>query len=398
MKQLALSIFILIIFSCSITVGKDITNTTQKFIFSNFDPDSTTLIKETRLSDIYEMEKILLLDFPEDMFFEEISNVKIKGNRIFLLDSFGTRRIFVFGIDGKYLYTIDDYGEGPDKYSILMGFTVSHDGKEALVLDSNRSKIMHYDASNGKLLRTSELDFIGLRIARLPNSGYVFTQNDKKNLVITDNTFKVKYEALDQSHGQFFKVHVDFTEFKDKTTFQESYNENIYNVGATKTEVWRKVPTPDYQQLEALKREYPVDPYTIREFMEKANSYSRRRSYTEYENGFAFFSLKKDANKKFVKDFSTGKSYEFSYSDLVNDMTFTRAIPMFVLGNSTEDYLGIGYVNALNTSKEEILANIKKYGENEYSAQMKAIANKLTNDERDQLIFCLFKLKSNLTF
>jgi len=83
---------------------------------------------------------------------------------------------------------------------------------------------------------------------------------------------------------------------------------------------------------------------------------------------------------------------------LANDLTFTRALPMYSLGNSTEDYVGIGYVNALDTSKEEILANIKKYGENEYSAQMKAIANKLTNDERDQLILCFFKLKSNFSF
>jgi hypothetical protein len=399
MNNLAAFIFSILLFSCSISDSKAFASSIQTVIFSNFHPDSTTLVKETRLSDIYEMEKILLLDFPEDMFIGEVNNIKIKNNRIFILDSFTTKRIFVFSIDGKYLYTIDDHGDGPDKYSILMGFTISHDGKEVLVLDSNRSNIMHYDAANGKLIRTSKLNFPGLRIVRLPNAtGYAFLTNEEKTLVITDNSFKKKYETKDRDHGRFLKLSVHFIEYRDKTIFMEPFNESIYNVGATKTEVWRKVPTPDQKEVEELKKRLPANGTNYLEFLDKANSLARRKSYMEYENGFAFFSLKKDATKKIVKDFSTGKTYQFSYNDLVNDLTFTRALPMYALGNLTEDYVGIGYVNALNTSKEEILTNIKKYGENEYSAQMKAIANKLTNDERDQLIFCLFKLKSNLTF
>lgn len=379
---------------------KETTNTAEQKIQENspqpFIPVNAIRVDSAKLSRFYSMQSVTLLTFPEEIYIQDIDYIKVKDNKIFILDRFGLKQIVVFDLQGNYLYRINESGEGPGKYSILMGFTISHNGREVLIMDSNRQNILHYDVSNGQFLRSTRLTFPGLDIARVPGDAYVFSTNESKSIVVTDQEFNVVYQAIDREYGR--RVNLAFLELPDKTLYLQNYDENVYEIGKQETRIWRTAPTHDYDQLESLKQQYPAtNLQSVQEFMERTKGLGRRGAYMEYQNGIAYFSLKPNANRKYIRHFSSNKNFELNYNEIQNDLTYTRPLPMYVSGGFTEKYLGIGFVKASNTSKEEILENIVKWGESPYAPQMRAIADQLLGEEeRDQIIFCLFSLKPNI--
>jgi len=376
-------------------------NTTNLEILDNnreaFVPQNAIRVDKPNLSDFYELESLTLLTFPEGIFIRDIDYIKVSEHRIFILDRFSAKQIFVFDEEGNYLYRINEFGEGPGKYSMLMGFTISHDGKEVLIVDSNRQNILHYDISNGAFLRSTSFNFPGLDIARIPGGLYVFNTNESKSIVVTDQDFKVVYQSVDRDYG--LRLNQPFLELPDKTLYVQSYDENVYVIGEQETKIWRKAPTHDFDQLKTLKQQYPAtDQESVREFRDRARELGRRRAFMEYQNGFAYFSSKPNATRKYIRHFTSGKNFELYYNEIINDLTYTELLPMYASDGFTDKYQGIGYVRGSSTSKEEIVENIAKWGEIKYAPQMRTIADQLLReDERDQIIFCLFNLKAEIS-
>ena len=101
-------------------------------------------------------------EFIDDVHFVQLSSDELIGNitklqifedRIYVLDSFSAKKVFIFDRQGKLLKVIDDQGGGPKEYCQLGDMYINEDTRELIIADL-RGKYVHYNL-NGEWLRST---------------------------------------------------------------------------------------------------------------------------------------------------------------------------------------------------------------------------------------------------
>lgn len=116
-------------------------------------------------------------------------------NKLFLAD-FKQNRIFVFNINGEFLYSIDKHGRGPSEIIELSDFIIDRDNEKVIVWDNGQNKKVKYTL-NGQYI-SSVGNTLGCRnFVKLDNSKYALYTGltSKYNLYILDNG-KIKERYL----------------------------------------------------------------------------------------------------------------------------------------------------------------------------------------------------------
>lgn len=103
-------------------------------------------------------------EFIDDVHFVQLSSDELIGNitklqifedRIYVLDSFSAKKVFIFDMQGKLLKVIDDQGGGPKEYCQLGDMYINEDTRELIIADL-RGKYVHYNL-NGEWLRSTSV-------------------------------------------------------------------------------------------------------------------------------------------------------------------------------------------------------------------------------------------------
>lgn len=103
-------------------------------------------------------------EFIDDVHFVQLSSDELIGNiaklqifedRIYVLDRFSAKEVFIFDMQGKLLKVIDDQGGGPKEYSQLGDMYINEDTRELIIADL-RGKYVHYNL-NGEWLRSTSV-------------------------------------------------------------------------------------------------------------------------------------------------------------------------------------------------------------------------------------------------
>lgn len=103
-------------------------------------------------------------EFIDDVHFVQLSSDELIGNitklqifedRIYVLDSFSAKKVFIFDMQGKLLKVIDDQGGGPKEYCQLGDMYINEDTRELIIADL-RGKYVHYNL-NGEWLRSTSI-------------------------------------------------------------------------------------------------------------------------------------------------------------------------------------------------------------------------------------------------
>lgn len=90
------------------------------------------------------------LETKEDVLLGTVTHIKIVKDKLLVVDANKSKRIFVFDMQGKFLYTIGGLGEGPGEYMSINQVLVSPEGN-VNILDWMKWKYISYDI-NGNLL------------------------------------------------------------------------------------------------------------------------------------------------------------------------------------------------------------------------------------------------------
>lgn len=102
-------------------------------------------------------------EFIDDVHFVQLSSDELIGNiaklqifedRIYVLDRFSAKEVFIFDMQGKLLKVIDDQGGGPKEYSQLGDMYINEDTRELIIADL-RGKYVHYNLNEEWLRSTS---------------------------------------------------------------------------------------------------------------------------------------------------------------------------------------------------------------------------------------------------
>lgn len=182
--------------------------------------DTMSLCK--RISDI----DYISLETPEEAFVYEVDKIITDGRYIYIAD-FRGHKISVYSNDGKYIYSLNKRGIGPEEYLELRNFTI--DGNNIYIIDNYKHKVLIYKCNDGSFAGEKDMPIVADDIEYLADGHFVLGMMPmyKRNmphsrhlLFIVDSEFKIINRLLPYDKGE----RVPFAPM----SFFKSDEENIY--------------------------------------------------------------------------------------------------------------------------------------------------------------------------
>jgi hypothetical protein len=142
------------------------------------------------------VQKIIQLATCEDNLIGYIDKVQIYKNRIFILDIFTSKGIFVFDIEGSYIGQLGHHGRGPGEYITPISFTIDEKNDEVLIFDNALRKVLYYRISNLSLIKEIPIDFYFTNSLWMDNTDLAYfipgslAYDFKGQVRITDSQFE----------------------------------------------------------------------------------------------------------------------------------------------------------------------------------------------------------------
>ena len=100
------------------------------------------ILKQFVLED--ELNKHIVLETTPESTIGTIDKLIVRENKIYILDKEITKSLFVFSIEGKFLYKINQAGRGSGEYIYPDDFSIDNSKNEILIWDIDQKKIIFY--------------------------------------------------------------------------------------------------------------------------------------------------------------------------------------------------------------------------------------------------------------
>jgi hypothetical protein len=137
--------------------------------------DSLSVEESIALSSIIRDYKIVPLETNEKCLIGMINQIEVYENKIFILDYNVARSLFVFDVDGNFLYKIGDVGKGPGEYLAPNCFAIDKKGN-ILIIDYSQKKILRY-SENGVYINDIDIPTSGLPRGLIIDNNYMYIDN-----------------------------------------------------------------------------------------------------------------------------------------------------------------------------------------------------------------------------
>jgi len=169
MRQIIIfAIAFLFIQSCGNKGNKDLSNDSLDGVSIVIDIDS---VKYDSLK-LSKIKFIPLETSRECIIGDDVDKVLIKNDKIYVADTYQTKSLFVFDLNGKFLFKIAKIGKGPGEYVSFSDFDIGADG-DIYMFDISSKKIRIYSSSEGEYLRDIKLDNYLMRFCLVGNKIYL---------------------------------------------------------------------------------------------------------------------------------------------------------------------------------------------------------------------------------
>ncbi|MBP6468741.1 MAG: 6-bladed beta-propeller [Fusobacteriaceae bacterium] len=331
----------------------------------------------------------IALETNDDCLIGSPAQVQIIDNRIFVLDTYYAKKLFVFELDGKFVMQVGVRGGGPKEYSVPSSFKINNQSETIIIHDSDRNKLIEYDLRTYKFRRTIEVPFSFTDFEILSNGNIAWYSplgypagKPHSYVLITDTAFKVVNTLL---KGDFFSGYSlgpqnQLYLFEDDCFGYAPYSGILYKINSEevlpKYEIsfgeWR-FPPMDYLKKESIgNKDYVYSLF--------ASDYIA--TYSVYETA-RLISVNYDRRKKQylgLYDKQTNKTFNYSFVQFEKSLKITGFRPPCGTYNN---YI----ISALRT--EEIVRCRKNVEYNKFFDQV--ISN--CNSEDNPVLF-LFKYKN----
>jgi hypothetical protein len=195
-------------------------------------------LKHAFMSDFIEKIDFVELETSENSLIGIISKICMIENRIYVLDIYKTRSLFMFDKQGLFIKKLAQIGNGPGEYLVINDFLVDKELQEVLLLVDGGRRIIYMDY-NGNYLRDFKLkQTLFSYIFPLENDyilGYHVTGGNKYLLHVVDKDFKEKrkYIAIPEEYYKMTRGRlVDYTGFQINYLFVPPLSPIIYAISS----------------------------------------------------------------------------------------------------------------------------------------------------------------------
>ena len=272
----------------------------------------------------------MLEDTCRESLFANISKLKIKNDKIYILDFSGSKTLHVFRDDGKFLYNIGKRGSAPGEYKKIYDFDVN-DSKIFICDGPNRNMLIYN--IDGVFLYKKEIPFQINSFSLIDKGRFIFSlpkELNKAKVVITDSLFNVDKEYFSYSEndmGDKFDIGI-FQEFSEGVVYNKPINDTIYI----------------FSKAGEIQEAYHID------FKKKRVPDELRKSYQEFVNerelhDYRYFY----STPIFIKNHIIGNIFSGNTKALVNidtkqNQCFMKLLKEFNI-NMTDPYLPLSVQN-----------------------------------------------------
>lgn len=332
------------------------------------------------LSELFTDFHIIPLETDTNCFFYVISNIKLIGDTLFILDRLATKSVYIFSKEGFLVDKVSKIGRGPGEYTHLSDFDIDNIGKSIYIFDWPSKKINIYDfkgnfTKNVKINErfssfiVSESGFYFYRPHPNTTSGkdnYLLYYYNKKGKPIwgkfnyTD-TLNVPLRTEFFQGGNFFNSKYDIKFFLNFGTVIYSINGNSIKPFLILRSEKYKMSKKDFEILNQDRPSLYIKALGSLEKLTKISGYSENNELAflkfyiglkEYKMFYYFESGKVICSSSYVDDLTFINPSLFK----VNNNQFIAYIDPSQI-NKFKEVVSKGFVKLDNNIKEKILSS-----------------------------------------
>ncbi|MCD8044582.1 MAG: 6-bladed beta-propeller [Tannerellaceae bacterium] len=245
--------------------------------------------------------KYVKLELTDESLIGEVTKLEIFEDRIYILD-YNTKALFVFSIEGKYLFKIHQLGNGPGEYSQLDFFTLDRERRRIYLTDLMTYFIKEYDLA-GNYISQVKIPYWNRGILPVSDNTYFIYSNyvnnstnlpHEFNMFYTDKAFNItkgyfpyNSKRIGNSARNFANPQQgNFYYFKDHFYVFDIYKEIVYQIGPDEL-----IPHICFDfKGESFKPDFlEKDPVVLNEYMKEKSFYSV--SYCGESENYIFYSI-----------------------------------------------------------------------------------------------------------
>jgi|GEM_PF-1899023 len=193
--------------------------------------------------------KYVKLELTDKSIIGYIQKVVVFKNRIYVLDT-QTSSLFVFDINGKYIFKIANLGQGPGEYTQLDFFDIDRKKEQIVLTDLMGNWVMRFDLQ-GTFLQKMKIPLWVEGVVPNNDKGLVAyanfrdnktTMNNEFNIIYMDSAMKVRKAYFPYNSSRIEELNIKFStpqssvfySFKDNFCFFSPYGNNIYEIDGEK--------------------------------------------------------------------------------------------------------------------------------------------------------------------
>ena len=267
------------------------------------------------LNDLFDEFEFISLETTNESIFGRIKKLIIFDNKYYIHDS-QLKKIFVFQMDGTFIQTIGNIGNGPGEYNHLEDFIIDEENNRIIILGFP-SKVYIYDLY-GKFIQ--QKTFMSLPVWSICSykNGYIcsnnhqsFSQNNTSLIYLLDKDFNIKNSVCNTSINNELPFFVSHPFFKDGNNiyYFDNINSRLYKID---TENPEKLEYYSFVFTSPIPLDVISDP---QKFIENQGDYCFFNNAYLLNNLFWASFVNKGNLCVIVKDLKSNKQFTAKYSD-----------------------------------------------------------------------------------
>jgi hypothetical protein len=344
----------------------------------NIKIDEENYQKEINYSTLFESTKYVKLETNNESLIGIIAKIRIVGNRFFILDK-RQRTLLVFTDTGKFLWKINNKGNGPGEYNKIIDFDLNND--KLYLFDPNRN-VLEYDLS-GNFIKNYPLKRFGTSIAVKDAFFYLYTCNYPTNegmyqLLIMDDygrNLKTGVSAIPKNLIEVcksFESENAFYPFEDETRFFTPFSTKIYSIIKDSLYVKYNIDFGEFNIPENYFDIYTADDVADSKYAYGLNSYWETDTYS-------FFQITVNRNSKSV--LYSKKEKKVSLGVFYDDLAF--CFPTFSI---VDNKLAVGFRSA-----DDLHAEYEHSREKRKDTLLEKVVSEINPDDNPVIFLYHFK-------
>lgn len=305
-------------------------------------------VKLYKTSDLIADYSFIKLESSKESLLGKISQMEVCKDKIYLLDSYSTRSLFVFSLDGKFLNKIEGLGNGPGEFMSPHSFYVNEQGY-LYILDWEQSRLLKYDSD--KLTFLEEI----ILPVKSPLSFFVLPEKDlylyycipgsvadkgNKQILVADKQGSIIKEFLDVpiSSKVLHGAPNNFYYFNNSVNFYPYFSDKIYTIDADSLQCKSEL---SFGNNKLVEKEMFTKHSESREVMEEILNTDCIRLLYIYEtlnNLVVKYYIRKDFYVG-VYNKRTSRNVNFKYVEVKDDLGFGGSFPL-PIGTYKNQFIG----------------------------------------------------------